>query len=374
MEKQKIRMISIAWIIGLLTVIVGFQCSKKSTKPETKSPIACFSYSLNGREVHFIDKSTDPDGEITVWEWKFGDGSKSTVQNPSHRYTNFRSFEVYLTVTDNDGNSASYSRAVHVANQSPLASFAYFIEGCRVQFIDQSMDAEREIVAWNWEFKDGSVSDIRNPTHRYVAAGTYRVVLTVTNDIGAQDSTSKRITVSCAYRVYSDSGIPEDAEVWTWSGEDWGGPPSIFDGSHPDTTAPEGSTAFKTTSGSNWDWHTNYAGWGVFLIKPSDHTVDLSVVDTCLRFWVKTSENLMVEIQQTNRHGKKCTVYVADHGWDGTNTWQEIVIRGSAFKGVDLGKIFCPFMITVKEGDRTFYIDHVRWTESCQTSVEGGPY
>lgn len=374
MEEQKIRMISIVWIICLLTFIAGFQCSKKSIEPETKPPIASFFYSVNGREVQFVDESTDPDGEITAWDWKFGDGSKSTVRNPSHRYANLGTFDVRLTVTDNDGKTSSCSHALHVVNQSPLASFVYSIDGCVVQFTDQSTDDEGEIVAWDWKFGDGSISDVQNPIHRYKVAGTYEVVLVVTNNIGASDTASQSITVTCDYVVYSDSGIPGDAEVWVWSGEDWGGPPPIFDGSHPDLTAPEGDTCFMTISGANWDGHTNYAGWGVFLIKPSDHTVDLSAYG-CLRFWAKTSENLKIEIQQGHRYGRKFKVYLADaHGWDGDSTWQEVIIGADAFSEANLHQIFCPFMITVEQGGRTFYIDHVRWTESCQTSVKGGRY
>lgn len=373
MEKQKIYKTSVILIIGFLGVVMNIQCSKKSTEPKTNHPIASFSYSLNGREIHFIDKSTDSDGEITFWEWEFGDGDKSTVKNPIHRYTNPGLFEVHLTVTDNDGNAAGYSLIVNVANQSYLASFEYFIEECEARFTDQSTDEETKIVAWDWKFGDGFVSDIRNPMHQYAAAGTYQVVLIVTNDIGEQDSISKSITINCAYPVYNDSGIPEDAEVWTWCGSDWGGPECLFDGNYSDSTVPEGDTCFKTTSGSNWGWHTNYAGWGVFLVKPSDHTVDLSV-DTCLKFWVKTSENLKVEIQQSNRNGKKFTVHLTDHGWDGDSTWQEITIPASAFQGADLGNIFSPFMITVEQGDKTFYIDHVRWMKPPCTSVEGGLY
>ncbi|MFX1517253.1 MAG: PKD domain-containing protein, partial [Promethearchaeota archaeon] len=337
---------------------------KKSTEPKGESPIASFSYSVNGREVQFIDESTDRDGEITAWEWKFGDGSRSTVQNPTHRYTNLGTFEVFLTVTDNGGNTCNCSQIIGFANQSPSASFTYSVDGCVVQFSDQSTDTEGEIVAWDWKFGDESVSNIQNPIYQYKVAGTYDVVLVVTNNVGAKDTASESITVYCDYTVYNNSGIPEDAEVWTWDGSDWEGPIAIFDASYSDSTAPEVDTCFKTTSGSNWDWHTNYAGWGVFLIKPSDHTVDLSAY-AYLKFWVKTSENLKIEIQQDHRYGLKFKVYLANHGWDGDSTWQEISIPVDTFSGVNLEKIFCPFMITVEQGDKTFYVDDVRWVDEA---------
>ena len=45
----------------------------------------------------------DTDGNITSYNWNFGDGSTSTAENPSHSYTTAGSYNVSLTVTDNSG-------------------------------------------------------------------------------------------------------------------------------------------------------------------------------------------------------------------------------------------------------------------------------
>jgi len=47
-------------------------------------------------EVEFIDEST---GDITKWEWDFGDGTTSTEQNPTHIYKDLLTYTVTLTVT-----------------------------------------------------------------------------------------------------------------------------------------------------------------------------------------------------------------------------------------------------------------------------------
>ena len=50
--------------------------------------------------------SSDPDGTIASYQWNFGDGTGSTLANPSHSYA-AGSYSVTLTVTDNGGASAT---------------------------------------------------------------------------------------------------------------------------------------------------------------------------------------------------------------------------------------------------------------------------
>ena len=69
-------------------------------------PVADFTYTpqtgirAGETEVQFTDASTDEDGTIVGWEWKFG----TTVvneQNPKFTFPEFGEIEVSLTVTDN---------------------------------------------------------------------------------------------------------------------------------------------------------------------------------------------------------------------------------------------------------------------------------
>lgn len=64
--------------------------------------------------VQFTDQSTDADGQITSWDWDFGDGSTSTEQNPTHSYTTAGSFTVTLAVTDNDDLTNTTSKTITV--------------------------------------------------------------------------------------------------------------------------------------------------------------------------------------------------------------------------------------------------------------------
>lgn len=58
-----------------------------------------------GDMVRFKDYST---GNPISWLWEFGDGGSSTLQNPTHVYNTAGTFELSLTITDAQGNTASY--------------------------------------------------------------------------------------------------------------------------------------------------------------------------------------------------------------------------------------------------------------------------
>ncbi|MGB1104200.1 MAG: PKD domain-containing protein [Crocinitomicaceae bacterium] len=58
--------------------------------------------------VQFNDLSTIAEpGAITSWDWDFGDGGSSTEENPEHEYTSSGTYTVELTVTSENGCSAT---------------------------------------------------------------------------------------------------------------------------------------------------------------------------------------------------------------------------------------------------------------------------
>jgi len=79
-------------------------------------PTADFSYSTNELTVDFTDQSSDTDGTITGWNWDFGDGETSTMQDPSYVYSSSYTYTVSLTVTDNEGATDTTSQAITVSS------------------------------------------------------------------------------------------------------------------------------------------------------------------------------------------------------------------------------------------------------------------
>ncbi len=79
-------------------------------------PTANFSFTTNALVANFSDSSSDSDGTIASRSWNFGDSSSSTATNPSHTYASAGTYNVTLTVTDNDGATNSTTKAVTVTS------------------------------------------------------------------------------------------------------------------------------------------------------------------------------------------------------------------------------------------------------------------
>ena len=84
---------------------------KDSQKPnENLAPSANFTFACPALRCDFQDASTD-DGTIVAWNWSFG-AEGSSQRNPIYNYPDAGSYEVSLTVTDDEGVSSSRSKMV----------------------------------------------------------------------------------------------------------------------------------------------------------------------------------------------------------------------------------------------------------------------
>jgi PKD repeat protein len=164
--------------------------------------------------------SSDPDGTIDSYEWREGGTLIATGANPSVEFP-VGSHTVTLTVTDDDGETASDDVVVTVAaNQAPTASFTESTSGLTVNVNGSaSTDPDGSIAAYAWDWGDGSPAGSgATASHTYAAGGTYTITLTVTDDGGETDQASRQVTVSSAVTIVSqsfDSGPPPG---WTLTG------------------------------------------------------------------------------------------------------------------------------------------------------------
>jgi gliding motility-associated-like protein len=137
----------------------------------------------------------------TIFNWTFGDGTTSTLQNPCHKYTAPGTYRVRLYVNNPLAACAdSVIKFVTIA-QKPTANFSrsdsiQCVSDPIVNFIDLSTRGDTPIVSWNWLYRPlTSSSTLQNPNFDFTTAGTYNVLLTVTDSIGCTDSISKVVTI-----------------------------------------------------------------------------------------------------------------------------------------------------------------------------------
>jgi gliding motility-associated-like protein len=147
--------------------------------------------------TQFSDNSFIPLGSVVGWEYEFYNGFVSTSQNPQFVYTNSGSYPLTLTVTSDQGCTASTTTFVDV-NPAPIADFsvspnpAIALEN--VYFTDETTG--NTIVNWFWNFGDGEGNNVQNPIHNYDNGGTYPVVLIVTDVNGCKDTTIRNIDIA----------------------------------------------------------------------------------------------------------------------------------------------------------------------------------
>ena len=86
------------------------------------APVVGFSYTptnpTTNDTIQFLDTSNDRDGTIVSWSWDLGDGTTSSQQNPTIKYSYDGSYNVSLTVVDDDGDSSTVRKYVRVAEEA----------------------------------------------------------------------------------------------------------------------------------------------------------------------------------------------------------------------------------------------------------------
>jgi len=128
----------------------------------------------------FTDLSTN---SPTTWFWDFDDGEISLEQNPTHTYTSNGTYNVCLTASGPGGGDTHCSYInIASAEPAPIAEFIYdFAFTNTWYFFDQSINSPTD---WLWEFGDGTISGLQNPTHTFPFKGVFNVCLTAYNGIG----------------------------------------------------------------------------------------------------------------------------------------------------------------------------------------------
>jgi gliding motility-associated-like protein len=185
--------------------------------------------------VNFTDSSTFND-PIAIYNWTFGDGGFSLVQNPVHQYTNPGNYSVQLIVQTQVGcrDTLTKPNLIKVV-QRPLIN----INGDSIVCVNSSLihsgifiQPDTSVVTWSWNFPNGNTSTQQNPpAQTYATAGIFTVTSIATNSTGCKDTTLQTIyvnplpvitmpgqmTVQAGFPVTIPATYSPNTISWIWS-------------------------------------------------------------------------------------------------------------------------------------------------------------
>ncbi|MCP4436512.1 MAG: PKD domain-containing protein [Actinomycetia bacterium] len=194
-------------LLGLVAVaaLVAAACgSKPGSKNINTPPTALISAApLSGPAPLTVDfsglLSSDAGGEIVAYDWDLGEGTTSDQVDVSHTYTVEGIYDVVLSVTDNKDGVGTDTVQVVVNTDPTVTAGSDATSGATplaVNFTSTSNDVGGSIVSTEWDFGDGATSTDANPTHTYLAAGSYDATVKVTDNLGGIASDSVPMTVT----------------------------------------------------------------------------------------------------------------------------------------------------------------------------------
>ena len=152
-------------------------------------------------------ESYDPDGNIVFYRWNFGDGTSEILSDsPSHVYLEPGTYNVILTIVDNDRTCATNISTVTIHGSTyniipiPNAGGPYNGKVSELVVFDgsKSYDEDGAIENYTWIYSDGTTSYGQVTTHAFSSSGTHIVTLTVTDNFGGKNSTTTQVTVQSA--------------------------------------------------------------------------------------------------------------------------------------------------------------------------------
>jgi gliding motility-associated-like protein len=237
--------------------------SVKTDKGCTSNPVATQNIFINPRPVAdfdlpgniclptasalFNNTTTISDNSVMTYDWNFGDGGTSNIQNPTHPYTAVGPFTVTLTATSNNGCKKSISKSYDKIFAQPVAVITAPTGVClgnAASFSSASSTAPASSVnGWTWNFGDAPTpgsSTAQNPTYTYTGSGPRTVTLTVTSAAGCTSApttvnfnvnlspvagfTYSAIRCEDSTITFNDASTPNGAAIneWNWNFGDGG--------------------------------------------------------------------------------------------------------------------------------------------------------
>ena len=161
-----------------------------------------------GVPVEFTSTSTYPAGSTVSYLWEFPSGFASSLTEaaPTVFYYTPGTYNVTLHLTV-DGVTYTLTQPAYITVVTPSdASFTFVTSDIcnplEVTFTSTSTGGSSAVTEYLWDFGDGSFSSLEAPVHTFSSAGTYTVLLFITDENDCTDSYSTTVTVTTPMSSY----------------------------------------------------------------------------------------------------------------------------------------------------------------------------
>ena len=146
--------------------------------------------SKNSQDEYYFQKNTG----YAMYYWDFGDNQIVHTNSPEikHIYENKGTYRLKLITEDFRGCADSLIKQIKVYMPEPEFETNNVI-GCmpkNVSFINLSQ-SDTTLVSWQWDFGDGTFSNLETPTHSYNQFGIYDVKLKIVDTLGCTNEILK---------------------------------------------------------------------------------------------------------------------------------------------------------------------------------------
>jgi gliding motility-associated-like protein len=194
-----------------MTSVQGCQQQLCITVQQFPKPTANFNVSTPNCSLTATFTDSSYNGNITQWNWDFGDGNTSPLQSPVHTYANGGLYNVQLIITTQAGCSDTLVRQL-TPGGVPVANFTQNMICLSGAFTDATITTQGNIVSWQWDFGDpasagNNTSVFQNPSHNFSAPGLYNIMLIATTDSGCVDTVITAVNVTTQLNANFSSSI-----------------------------------------------------------------------------------------------------------------------------------------------------------------------
>ncbi len=130
--------------------------------------------------------------------WNFGDGNTDSNKQATYKYPNNGQFNVFVTVKDNDGGTASLNKRIDIKNVAPVLKASIpkkKYEGSKVDIIAEvfSDPGIEDKHVFQFNYGDGTITE--KSSHIYQDNGEFEIEVILNDGDGGFDTTSQSITI-----------------------------------------------------------------------------------------------------------------------------------------------------------------------------------